>query len=85
MHIRCVLLALLRENVVQQLPIIGKVKRARDVFQIAEDIGNEKRALDPFFRCILLSALDRRGSTIYSRDIKPSARKPHCIVAGAAA
>jgi hypothetical protein len=69
----------------QQLPIIGKIKRSRDIFQIAKHIGNEKRALDPFFRRKLLGALDRRRSAIHSRDIKPPARKPHCAVAGATA
>jgi len=68
----------------QQLPIIGEIKRSRDVFQIAEHIGNEKGALDRFFRRILLGARDRRGGAIHSGDLKPPARKPHCVIADAA-
>jgi hypothetical protein len=58
MHVCYVPLALLRKNVMQQLPIIGEIKRSRDVFQIAEHIGSEKRALDRFFRRLLVNLVN---------------------------
>ena len=73
-HVPDVGLPVFREDMVQELPVIGKVKCIRHFMQVAEEISDHKPAPGDLFR-VLPCDPDRGGRTVDARDLKAEAGK----------
>jgi hypothetical protein len=84
MHIPDIGRAVFRKNMVQEFPVVRKVKRAGHFVQVSKEIGDNKPAPGSPVFCMRFGDFNCCRRTVYAGHIEPETRKVDRIIAGTA-